>query len=218
MKKMPLISVGGFLVIAIYLICLLVSSMFYSGPYSPFDNWLSDLGNSTYNPTGYFYYNIGCILTGVALFISVLGLARWKTGNRKRDKLIMLSQYCGYFMAFALIMVGVFSEDYGTIHVMWSTVFFVLLFIFMTLTNIALKNHAGYMTGIWHYSIVAILLDLIFVFTVFRGLLIPILEWLAVFGGLVWLGLIGYNTLKLEAESSQYPVMPSLTTSCIWEY
>jgi hypothetical membrane protein len=176
--------------------------MLYSGSYSPLNNWLSDLGNSTFNPAGYFFFNIGCILTGLTMILAVLGLVKWKTSNHKQNKLILLSQYIGGLMAFALIMVGVFSENYGKIHYIWAAIFFISLFIFLIVINSALKNHANYIKWIWYYSIVSIVADFIFMFTMVIGLKITVLQWLAVFSGLIWIGLIGYNTLGLQKSTN----------------
>lgn len=198
MRKIPLTSLGSFLVIVISLISTLASSLSYNGSYSILNNWISDLGNSSKNPTGHIYFDIGCILIGIAITISAVGLVKWKTVNRKQYDLILLSRCCGFLMAFALIMVGIFSEDYGRIHYIWASLFFILMLIFMIIVNISLKNHTSYMKRIWYYTFVAILTDLIFMFAFIIGLRIPVLEWLAVFSGLIWIGLIGYNTLKLE--------------------
>lgn len=195
---MPLTSVGSFLAILIFFISIIASSILYNGSYSPFDNWISDLGSSSKNPTGDIYFNIGCILTGITIFIAAIGLVRWKTTNRKQNNLILLSQFCGVLMALALIMVGIFSEDYGTIHRFWAALFFILLLIFMIVVNISLKNHIIYMREIWYYAFISITIDLIFMFTFSIGVHLPILEWLAVLSGLIWIGLLGYNTLKLE--------------------
>lgn len=197
-KKIPLTSVGGFLVIMIFLTCTFASSMLYSGSYSPLNNWLSDLGNSKNNPTGHIFFNLGCVFAGSSMLLAVIGLVKWKTNNYKQNKLILVSQYIGILMSFALIMVGIFSEDYGKIHYVWAAVFFITLFIFMIIINFTLKNHASYIKWIWYYSIVSIITDFVFMFTITAGLHITILQWLAVFSGLIWIGLIGYNTLKLQ--------------------
>ncbi|WP_080936349.1 DUF998 domain-containing protein [Methanosarcina mazei] len=202
-KKMPLTSLGSFLAILIFFISIITSSTLYNDSYSPFDNWISDLGSSSKNPTGYIYFNFGCILTGISIILSAIGLVRWKTTDHKKNNHIYLSQCCGVLMALALIMIGIFSEDYGVIHRFWATIFFILLLIFVTVTNIALKNHISYMRWIWYYAFISIAIDLIFMFTFSLGVRLPILEWLAVFSGLIWLGLIGYNTLKLEKPQYQ---------------
>jgi hypothetical membrane protein len=101
-------------------------------------------------------------------------------------------------MALSLIMVGVFSEDYGIIHYIWASVFFMSLSIFLIITNLALMNHPIYIKWILYYSILSIITDFIFMFSRIIGFHITILEWLAVVSGLMWIGLIGYNTLKLQ--------------------
>jgi hypothetical membrane protein len=198
MKKIPLTSVGSFFAVLISLVSALASSLLYNGSYSILNNWISDLGNSSKNPNGHIYFDIGCILTGIAIIILAIGLVKWKTANHKQENLLLISRYCGLLMAFALIMVGIFSEDYGRIHYFWASVYFILVFIFLIIVNFALKIHPSYIICIYYYTFVSILINFMFIFTVIIGFHIPILEWLAVLSGLLWIGLIGYNTLKLE--------------------
>lgn len=197
LTKVPLLSIGGFLVIVIFFVFTFASLILYKGLYSPFNNWLSDLGNPDKNPLGYIYFNCGCILTGFAIIVSAVGISKWKTNNRKQNNLILLSQYCGFLTALALIMVGIFSENYST-HDLWAAIFFVLLLFFMIIINVALNTHIKYIKWIKHFAIVSIMVDFAFAYTDIIGPDIPILEWLAVFCGLTWIGLIGYNTLKFE--------------------
>jgi hypothetical membrane protein len=196
LKKIPLTSVGSFLTIIITLACGFVSSLSYNGQFSIISNWISDLGSSSKNPNGHFYFDIGCILTGIALLFSIAGLIKWRYTNRKQNNLIKLSQYCGFLMAFALIMIGIYSEDYGRIHYFWASIYFVLTFVFLIIVNIALKNHPHYMTWIYYYTYVSILINFSFILLVIFGFHFPILEWLSVLSGLLWIWLIGYNTLK----------------------
>jgi hypothetical membrane protein len=197
-RKIPLTSVGSFLAILISFLSALASFLLYNGSYSILNNWISDLGSSGKNPNGYIYFDVGCILTGISIIISAVGLVKWTTSNRKQEHLILLSRRCGFLMAFALIMVGIFSEDYGRIHYFWASIYFILAFIFLIIVNIALKNHPSYILWIYYYTFVSILINFVFIFSVIIGFHIPILEWLAVLSGLLWIGLIGYNTLKLE--------------------
>ena len=196
--KISLTNVGDILGIVIFFIFTLASRTLYNGPYSPFNNWLSDLGNSSKNPSGYIYFDIGCILLGFAVIIQTVGLVRWKTINRNQDNLILISQYCGLLMAIAVIMVGIFSEDYGRIHYIVAAVFFALLLIFMTIINIGTKTDTKYIKWIWYYAILSILTNVTFIFTFILGLDIYILEWLVVFSGSIWMVLISYNALKIE--------------------
>lgn len=202
-KKMPLTSIGSFLAILISLVSYLTSSQSYIGSYSMSNNFISDLGNTSYNPTGYIYFKIGCILTGIAIIISAIGLVKWKTNNRKQNYLILLSRYCEFLMAFALIMVGIFSENYGRIHYIWASIYFILMLIFLIIVHIALNNHPSHINWISYYAYVSIMINFIFIFTVIIGFHIPILEWSAALSGLLYLGLIGYNTLILEKPMIQ---------------
>jgi hypothetical membrane protein len=200
MKKMPYTSAGSFSAVFISLVSALGSSLLYSDSYSIFTNWISDLGSSSKNPAGHIYFEVGCILTGIAIMVMSFGLVIWKTTNRKQDNLILLARYCGLLMAFTLIMVGIFSEDYGRIHYFWASVYFILTLIFLIIVNTALKSHTSYIIWIYYYTFVSILINFIFIFSVIIGFHIPLLEWLAVLSGLLWIGLIGYNTLKLKSQ------------------
>jgi hypothetical membrane protein len=105
-------------------------------------------------------------------------------------------------MAAAVIMVGIFSEDYGRIHYIVAAVFFVLLLIFMTIINIVLTTHTKYIKWIRYYAILSILMNVIFILTFIIGLDIYVLDWLVVFSGLIWMGLFAYNALKIEDHVS----------------
>jgi hypothetical membrane protein len=203
-KKVPLVSIGSLSAVLISLVSILISSIYYNGSYSILNNWISDLGSSIKNPYGHIYFCAGCVLTGIAIIITILGLEKWMTKNRKQDNLILISRYCGLLMAFALIMVGVFSEDYGKIHYFWASAYFLLVFIFLIIVNIALKNHPNYIIWIYYYTFVTVLINFIFIFSVIIGFQIPILEWLAVLSGLLWIVLIGYNTQKIQQRDSDY--------------
>jgi hypothetical membrane protein len=196
--KISITSVGNILAVAISLSFWLFSRILYDGSYSPFNNWLSDLGNSSKNPSGHIYFDIGCILFGLAFIIHTIGLVKWKTINHKQDSLIRISQYCEFLMALVVIMVGIFSEDYGIIHYIVAGVYFALISIFMTIINIALKVHTKYIKWTFYSGIVSILANFIFMLTFTIGLDIYILEWLAILSALIWVVSIAYNALKLE--------------------
>jgi hypothetical membrane protein len=52
-----------------------------------------------------------------------------------------ITQVVGFISAFALIMIGVFSEDYMTQHVFWSDVFFAFNLIVLILANDSSEVH-----------------------------------------------------------------------------
>jgi hypothetical membrane protein len=85
--KWPLSSLSGAAVIVLYCVFTFSSWALYPTPYNPATNWLSDLGNSTYNPTGAILYNLGCIFTGIALFPFFIGMYKWYTTEKGEKQL-----------------------------------------------------------------------------------------------------------------------------------
>jgi hypothetical membrane protein len=125
--RLPISSLAGVAVVGLYCVFTFASLALYPVAYSPVTNWLSDLGNSSYNPRGAVFYNLGCIATGIALFPFFIGLYEWYTVNRRLRLGLIVWQAEGCVAAFSLIMIGVFSEDSGWPHTLWSVVFFILI-------------------------------------------------------------------------------------------
>lgn len=191
-SKWPISCMAGVAVIVLYCAFTFTSWALYPTPYSPVDNWLSDLGNSTYNPSGAILYNLGCILTGIALFPFFSGLYKWYTNEKGRKILLMITQATGLLAALSLIMIGVFSEDSGELHSLWSSIFFALNLLVLILMGAALFTHPNYMKPIAYYGFIVAAINLLFVL-IYR---IPLFEWFTVFTALGYVGLLVYNMLK----------------------
>jgi hypothetical membrane protein len=184
----------GFLVILFYCIFTFISVGLFPPPFSPIDNWLSDLGNSSYNPNGAIFYNLGCITTGIALFPFFIGLYVWKTEKLWNNILLIATIVIGCFSGFALILIGFYSEDFMAPHVFWSNIFFETILLVLVLAGISLFLHKDFIRWIAIYGFIVFLFDLFFVFFVGK----PILEWIVVFTALGYVGLIVYNSYKLR--------------------
>ena len=191
-SKWPISCIAGVAVIVLYCAFTFTSWALYPTPYSPVDNWLSDLGNSTYNPSGAILYNLGCILTGIALFPFFGGLYKWYTSDKGRRILLMITQAIGLFAAFSLIMIGVFSEDSGELHILWSSIFFLLNLLVLILMGVSLFTHPNYMKPIAYYGFIVAAINLLFIL----AYNIPLFEWFTVFTALGYVGLLVYNMLK----------------------
>lgn len=191
-SKWPISCMAGAAVIVLYCAFTFTSWALYPTPYNPVDNWLSDLGNSTYNPSGAILYNLGCILTGIALFPFFSGLYKWYTNEKGRKILLMITQATGLLAALSLIMIGVFSEDSGELHSLWSSIFFALNLLVLILMGAALFTHPNYMKPIAYYGFIVAAINLLFVL-IYR---IPLFEWFTVFTALGYVGLLVYNMLK----------------------
>lgn len=187
--KWPISCYSGILVIGLYCVFTFTSLALFPPPFSAFDNWLSDLGNSSYNPNGAVLYNLGCILTGIMLFPFFIGLSRWYKDEIWHKAFTIIIQVVGSFSGFALIMIGVYSEDFPSPHVFWSEVFFDVNLIVLILASVTLYFHPDFIKWIGLYGIVVAIINLLFVF--FLGT--PILEWFTVFTALGYVGLIVYN-------------------------
>jgi len=173
----------------LYCIFTFTSIALFPPPFSALDNWLSDLGNSSYNPNGAILYNLGCILTGIILFPFFIGLIKWYTDEFWYKNFIRIIQCIGCFSGFALIMIGIYSEDFIAPHVFWSEVFFNVNLTVLMLSSLTLYFHPDFIKWISIYGIIVAVINLLFVF--FLGT--PILEWFTVFSALGYVGLIVFN-------------------------
>ena len=190
--KWPISSLSGVAVIVLYCVFTFSSWALFPTAYSPVTSWLSDLGNSTYNPKGAIIYDLGCIFTGIALFPFFIGIYKWYTTEKWRKTALLTTQAIGCAAAFALIMIGVFSEDAGSLHSLWSDIFFLLNLIVLVLMGASLFTHPRYIKAIAGYGFVVAVISLTFLFVSNT----PLLEWFTVFTALGYVGLLSYNTAK----------------------
>ena len=77
-RKWPISVVSGIFVIVVFWGFTFTSMVFFPRIYNPLVNWMSDLGSYSKNPNGHIYFNIGCIISGIAMFPFFLGLGKIK--------------------------------------------------------------------------------------------------------------------------------------------
>jgi hypothetical membrane protein len=190
------LPIAGILVILFYCAFTFTSIVLFPRPVSPLNDWLSDLGNSSYNPQGAIFYNVGCVLTGLALFPFFAGFYYWYTDEKWRKSLIMITQAVGFIAAFALMMIGVFSEDAGAIHHLWSLAFFVFNLLVLILANVSLMTHRKFIRPIGYYGLIVAVINLLFVGLAYTS----ILEWFTVFTALGYVAFLSYNTFRASSS------------------
>ncbi len=195
--KWPISCVGGLAVIVLYCIFTFISAVLYPSPYGPATNWLSDLGSWSGNPGGAVFYNVGCVVTGLALFPFYIGLYVWYDTKIWRRILLTAGQVLGLGSGFSLIMIGVFSADSGAPHLFWSAAFFTLNFIVVLLVVTSIMTHPKFMKPIGVYGYLVTLASLIFDFTV-GG---PLVEWFTVFSALGFAGLLVIDMLRMSSSA-----------------
>jgi len=191
--RWPLTCLSGILVILFYCVFTFTAWALYPGPYGPVTHYLSRLGDWGKSPMGAFFYNAGCVLTGCALIPFFIGLYAWYGEHRWRAALLVAGQGLGVSSAVALVMIGVFSEDFGQPHQVASAAFFVLLFLVLIMVNLALLTHPSFLKAIAVYGFAIDALSLGLELTI-SG---PLTEWFTVFAALSYVGLLVINTFRL---------------------
>lgn len=206
-EKYPICIIFGFLSIITFCTFFLISAAFFPGIITPLNNWISDLGNSSLNPNGATFFNLGCILTGILLFPYFFGLKKLSLDNKWQKSCMIVGQTAGCCSAFALIMVGVFSEDIMDIHLFWSNIYFTLNMLFLLFFTISLLKHPDIIRSIKIYGVIIMIIDVFFVSFVIRApppnqdpdftrvilMMLKFLEWFTIFASLSYIGLIIYN-------------------------
>jgi hypothetical membrane protein len=190
------LPIAGILVILFYCAFTFTSIVLFPRPVSPMSDWLSDLGNSSYNPQGAIFYNVGCVLTGLALFPFFAGFYYWYTDEKWRKSLVMITQAVGFIAAFALMMIGVFSENAGAIHHLWSLAFFVSNLFVLILANVSLMTHRKFIRPIGYYGLIVAVINLLLVGLAYTS----ILEWFTVFTALGYVAFLSYNTFRASSS------------------
>ena len=195
-KKYPIGLIPGILVVGFFYAFTFISMAFYPTAFSPLNNWLSDLGNSNYNPNGAFLFNLGCILTGSMLFPFYLGMYKFYREEFFHKIIVIGIQIVGCCSGLALIMLGVFPSEYTIPHMIWAGVFFWLNLIVLFAGNIALLFHKDFMKHLAIYGWGASGINLLFVLLMIVGFNTPLLEWISVSTALGYVSLLEFNRYK----------------------
>lgn len=197
MKNNNRVWVTGFMAVAIYLICTTISFFNYPLAYSPFTNWLSDLGNPIVNPGGALSYNLGCILTALCLILFYLGLEIWNNGDKNRRRLLTITQVAGILSSLALIVSAVFPLGSQTlIHSISGKahIFFVGFFLsFSAVVFLKLPYPLKWLAGVGLFAALINFIYGAFLHSVFFA------EWVAIGFFIVYVLMISGNSLKQNA-------------------
>ena len=186
-------------VTAIYCTLTAISITHYQQPFTPLNNFLSQLGNSNLNPTGAIYYNLAVILAGTTAILFYRHLNQWY--KKKSGK--QLPKYTPTLFtlnALAVALSGVFPESTNyPLHVAASYMIFITFIPILLQVNKALQQLPGYPKPISYYGYLVAAINAILLIAVtaqFMGTgpaIGSIMEWLAVFTYLGWITALALN-------------------------
>ncbi len=133
-----LATAAGLAAVGVYIAAAVAARAFYPAAFTPWGNWLSDLGSNDLNPAGALFYRLGGILGGAGLVVFFLALdgRSWGEGRAVRV-LSLLVRLFGTIAAASFIMTGVFSEDMMPMHSWFSIATYAAFGTAVALTGIA---------------------------------------------------------------------------------
>lgn len=197
MKRL-VISVPGFMAVAIYVIFTAVSMSKYPDVYSPFMNWLSDLGNPLANPSGAFFYNLGCILTSLILLAFFVGLRYWVNNHTRLNVLLTIAQIAGILSSIFLIVTALFPlGSHTSVHAISGKIHIIFLGFFLTLSATVILKHPNLRKWPAYFGFIAAVINFIygaFMHSVF------VAEWIAIGMFIVYVLIISSNSLPVKNE------------------
>jgi hypothetical membrane protein len=182
---------GGMGAIVVYLVGAGIAWWLYPHRFTPLSNWLSDLGNYRRNPDGAVFYNLGCVLTALALLVFVIGLSSWRAGALRERALIASSQLTGFASVVSLAGLGVYSEDRIHQHMVYSNWFFASFPLFIVLLSRGILRHPRMQKSVAVLGFAVVLLGLVFHVAFPRS---RPLEWVTELGFLTYVGLLAFNS------------------------
>jgi len=122
---MPVRRIVG-IVAALVAYPFILASIALSPWFNVYSNALSDLGNTVTNGSVGYVYNAGLVLTGVFVLAFAVLMLRASPGLKLAVWTVPLM-----IAAFDLALVGIFSENTGSIHGVVSEIFFVMIVVTM---------------------------------------------------------------------------------------
>lgn len=141
MKNRSILSIAGITAVLIYLAFSSIAFLYFPNTFGPLTNWLSDLGNPIKNPSGAIFYNLGGLLTSIALVPFFVGLYLWNTNDRKMRILLSLAQVSGIFFAFSFAMTALFPLGVNdSVHSLFSIILFIFIGFFELFSASAIRR------------------------------------------------------------------------------
>jgi hypothetical protein len=169
-----------------------VAALQYPDQFSPFTTLISNLGNYVYNPSGAIYYNVSAIIAGLLLALFFVSFGPWYDIARNRKFFYIGAELFGIALALGMVMQAIYSQD-TPLHRPWSTICFFSILLMLLLADYALLKNPRFNRLIGYYGFAAALANLAFMALYALDIAPIVMEWIAVYGGLLWVLLLSIN-------------------------
>jgi len=188
----PLGYVAGVFAIIIYLIFTALAYLLYPSSYTPFANWLSDLGNYGRNPAGAVFYDTGVFLTGVLITVFALSYLVWRNELKRRGQVLLaIGVVSGVAAGLSLASTGFFPLPIP-VHGFLGMLFQINMGDLIVFSTVALLRHPKFIRLIAYFAFASVIADLNF--SILNNT--PIFEWLDIGLFLVYAALMAFNFRK----------------------
>jgi hypothetical protein len=185
---------SGIMAVAAYVMGSALAIALYPAPFSPLTDWTSDLGNYATNPGGAGIYNIFGAMTGLLLLPFFISVGAWYGLAKDRRFYYAGAELFGVVAAVCIFMQAAFPQG-TSLHRPWSTLGLIsLAFVILLASGVLLRN-PKFMRPVGYYGFAAVLAFLVFFILYALDQSPFVLEWIAVYGGLIWIVLFSYNAL-----------------------
>jgi hypothetical protein len=190
----------GFAAIAVYVALTVAAIALYPGSTSPADTYLSELGNAHLNPDGWVFFDLGMILAGLLAVPFFVAVSRYYAQHGRKG-LVRTGLVAGVVNGVSVFMAGVFAEHVNMgAHIIWALLIFVSFVPMLVAYGLIFWKLRGFSRFVSVYGFVVCAIDVGLVAVLFIGGLDAgpgsIMEWIAVFTYLSWVGLVSVDLLR----------------------
>jgi hypothetical membrane protein len=189
--RWPITCISGIALIIINNIFLIISFVLFPTSFNIFENTASTLGNATLNPNGAIFSKLGNIILGILFFPYFIGLKYWDSEDKISKRYLNITIILGYFMGIALIMIGIFSQEYRPFHLISAAIYFILSFLALIFMGLFLRRKPESIKSIVMCNFITALLHITLIFVLTAKLVI--FEWVIIFAANINIILQVYN-------------------------
>lgn len=196
-SRVPVCMLAAAIGAGTYLAFTLIAYSRYPLPFSPGENWLSDLGNLIDNPLGAAFYNVGVVLTAVFVAVWFAGLSQWRLEyNTAHQRLLAVAQTAGILSSVALILSALNPINMLAIHSLFSQLHFILSGIAFGFSAAALRYHPCVTAKILYLGVLAAVLPSV-MFVIGKGKAYW-MEWLTIGAFMLYILTVGRQSQALK--------------------